>query len=162
MFSLGVMNSPRLPSIHAWRYAENRRNYPGVHLTADKDGCAQLQQAIAVSVDESANRPYVTVQLSPPTSAVLSVPNNRSNTALAFQKLRLQVVLEAEPNLLEVSISEFVCGLKYSKDMAARLIAAVQEVSRDHGDFSIGSKDPDVVWFWWYLMAPKPASERGE
>ena len=156
------MDHLKLPSIHLWQYAENRRNYPGVHLTADERGCAQLQRAIATSIDESASRPYVTVQLSPPTPAALSVPNNRSSAALPFQKLRLQMVIDAEPEELEISISESVCSLRYSTDMATRLSTSVQEVAKGRGDFSIGGKDPNVIWFWWHPAESEQTRERGE
>jgi hypothetical protein len=153
------MDHPKLPSIHLWQYAENRRNYPGVHFTADERGCAQLHRAIATSIEESDSRPYVTVQLSPPTAAALSVPNNRSSAALPFQKLRLQMVRDAEPETLEISVLESVCNLRYSKDMAARLTTSVQEVAKGRGDFSIGGKDPNVIWFWWHLAEPQEARE---
>ena len=149
------MKSLPLACIHVWHYTENRRNYPGVHLSADKDGCEQLLRAIAVSADESTSRPYVTVQLTSPTSAVLAVPNNRASAALPFQKLRLQVVHDAEPGTLDVSASQSICILRYSRDMATRLATSVQEVAKGHGDFSIGGKDPNIIWFWWHVPEPE-------
>jgi hypothetical protein len=140
--------------IALWRYAENERNYPGWHLTADATGCTSLVALFdALAADGiAASR---TVETVPPTAAILAVPNNRAGRAAwkAPRKLRISLSTTAAqwsfPQLLDPA--EFTVGL----DWLAPLREGIDGIPRGLGDYSIGSSDNGSLplWFWWQPRA---------
>ena len=66
--------------LYLWRYIENARNYPGLHLTADDACCHSLADLIErmLSARWSSQKSLV---VTPPTKEVLSVPQNRGGEA---------------------------------------------------------------------------------
>jgi hypothetical protein len=133
-------------SLSLWRYTENERNYPGWHLTADLAGCQSL---IALFEALAADGPsaFRTVDLTRPTRATLSVPNNRGGTAdfESPEKLRIGFSENAShwsfPPQLEPA--EF----SYGYEWLSPLREGLNGIPLGKGDYSIGRDLP--LWFWW-------------
>ena len=130
-------------------YHSNDRNYPGWHLTANRAGVASL--VALLDIVASGNQPAIqTVQLSSPTPAILSVPNNRRAEWTAPAKLR--VGLADNPKEWVFACTDVAAQLTLGLDWCPVLRQAVARIPLGEGDFSIGPPDPSQrLWLWWYL-----------
>ncbi len=136
--------------INLWRYTENKRNYPGWNLSADRAGCTSLLELLGAF---SADIPPVTRTLSilPPAKAQLLIPNNRSGTAawVSPKKWRITLVRDIEywyfPQQLEPA--ELTLGANWLSQFAA----GISDILKGQGDYSIGCSDQTnlLLWFWW-------------
>ena len=141
-------------SISLWRYTENERNYYGWHLSADARGCKSLSNLLqALAADgHAATR---TVELQPPTPAVLAVPNNRGGRATykAPAKLRLSFTKEAGQWSFPATLDP--AELAFGYDWLAPLQEGLDAVAQGRGDYSIGANQGSSLplWFWWRVGA---------
>jgi hypothetical protein len=146
--------------IYLWRYHENRRNYPGFHLTADAQGCALLIAALEVSSTTTIDRTN-RFELSRATSSVLSVPNNRGGTA-TFSSYS-EWVIECGAKLADghqcFEITGSRCRLLVSPRRSAEILSGVMAIADGRGDYCIGDDDHEL-WFWWHPKISKAAKRR--
>lgn len=134
--------------IHLWRYVENRRNYPGLHLTADAGGRKVLVDHL--SQLESGRCREARIQLAPVTEAALGVPNNRGGTAryTTFSQWLVSVPPEATRKEFKVSLAGFTCRLSVSPEQAGCIVAGVADLAVGRDDYCIGGGREDILWFW--------------
>jgi len=136
-------------AIHLWRYAENRRNFPGYHFTADGPGCVAVTRVLAEAT--TATGTYeATLSLLPVTESVLAVPNNRASAASSYAKWRLVCSTALPEKHLAITVNALCCDMQFSLAVANELLAGVQAVTHRRGDFSVGNGEPNCLWFWWY------------
>ena len=144
-----------MPLIHLWTYRENRRNYPGYHLSSDAAGCALLSTVFA-AISEATERRVEKVALKPVTPEALAVPNNRAGNASVFSFTHW--VIDADPSFdneyLHFEERDLECYMFVSPYQAARVRAGVDDIARGRGDYSIGAGH-DALCFWWQVT-PKP------
>jgi hypothetical protein len=81
--------------IALWRYRENRRKYPGYHMTCDDMGARWLGRQLHAHP----LRKPITIALSPVTQEILRVPANWS-AAVGFAEWRITVDPVAETLVL--------------------------------------------------------------
>ena len=134
--------------IPLWRYTEHERNFWGWHLNADRDGCDSLLKLVdMLSLDGTGHR---TVEITAPTEAQLSVPNNWRGQApwVAPDKLRIAIVDDAEcwefsPGLTPASLT---LGSRWLPDLRKGIVG----IPLGRGDYSIGGHKSGLpLWFWW-------------
>ena len=142
--------------IHLWLYRENRRNFPGYHLSADAEGCARLSSVFA-SLSRAIDHRVEKISLMPVTVEALRVPNNSSgdSSVVSFAQWVVETdpALDKEPMRFEESGRE--CRTRMSPRRADEILAGVKDISAGRGDYSIGSGD-HALWFWWQVT-PNPA-----
>ena len=128
--------------IALWRYRENRSNYPGYHMTCDAVGARWLEKQLRASLP---GKP-LKVALSPVTKEILSVPANWS-TAVGFVEWRITV----DPTAKTLLFAEhhFRCELSLSPGDIDDLLKGVADIVEGKGDYMIGEKDQQELWFWW-------------
>ena len=97
--------------VFLWRYRDNRRNYPGYHLSADEEGC----RALLAWLKESRKRSQFCLQAMEP--AVLRVPNNQGGLASYVSFMSLEIHLD----------SELGCDMKFSEVGRRLVIRCSQE-----------------------------------
>lgn len=137
-------------NVSLWYYTENERNYPGWHLTSDAAGCESLVALLdALAADGiTASR---AVQLTPPSKAQLSVPNNRSGLAAWRAPSKLRVSFSQRPTdwLFPLEIDPAV--LTIGSDWLTPFREGISGIPLGRGDYSIGpaGKDGSRLWFWW-------------
>ena len=133
-------------SIYLWRYTENERNYPGWHLSADPAGCQSL---VALFEALAADGPsaFRTIDLTAPTTAILSVPNNRSGTAKFKSPKKWRIGFSKDPSHWSFSQQLESAEFSYGYVWLSPLCKGVNGIPQGHGDYSIGG-DPRL-WFWW-------------
>jgi len=138
-----------------WKYRENRRNYPGYHLTADLAGCEILRTTFQ-SLAHATTRLETSIALSPITPAVLSVPNNRAGnaTVVCFEKWSLASGPEFEDPYFIFGESGTQCRLVLSRALCARVCEGIEDIGRGRGDYSVGAGGQQVLWFWWHPSRP--------
>lgn len=131
---------------HIWRYRDNRRNYPGYHLSADADGCA----ALLAWLRSTKPRPELRLQPVPP--EVLSVPNNRDGAAahVGCASFQLHVRPDAAHDHFLFSEVSGHLTLECSPQQVEHIIEGVEGIQRGEGDSCMGGEDQNVLWFWWY------------
>jgi hypothetical protein len=138
-----------------WRYKVYSENYFGYHFTADKSGCESLADLCGLFC-KSAEPRHRTVEISPPTSDILAIPNYDTKV-WAPKKLKLKVLADdsqgsewlakAQGELLE---------LQLGKGKLAELKAALEDLPEGAHDYFIGperddkKKDEMSLWFWLY------------
>ena len=133
-----------------WTYVDSAGGYLGWHLTADGAGCARLVAAIDALAGGGETKPLVT---SPPTEAVLGVPNNRH--AVARPAARLRLVLDGDaPDRWRLEPRDGEVVLTLGRERLAALRQGVDDVSHGRGDYAIGSvakraPKAERLWFWW-------------
>lgn len=134
-------------SVSLWRYTENERNYPGWHLSADTSGAASLRSLLA---DLEVSGGYRTVSITPPSEALLRVPNNRGGKA-AWQapgRWRIHYLSAPEESRSwRVGEDTDTKVLSAGKAWLAEFRAGIEGVEKGKGDYSIGVPSP---WFWWW------------
>src|SRR5438105_1048742 len=83
--------------VFLWRYLENERNYPGWHFTADDLGATSFCELLR-AMGSFAVPSHRTLVVTPPTTSVLAVPNNRNGAApwVAPDKWRIAHLPEPE------------------------------------------------------------------
>jgi hypothetical protein len=144
-------------SISLWRYRDNRRNYPGYHLSADREGCVRL--VAVLSVLQSAKRGLaMTVPLAAPTAKVLSVPNNWSGLAslVPFDRWLVTVDSASDEDRLVFTEAAVACRLSLSPSLIPSVIAGVRDIENGKGDYCIGEGDHSL-WFWWQVPLRRPS-----
>ena len=140
-----------MSNIHLWRYRENKRNYPGYHLTADQDGCKVLENEL-LKLENTSNTSSINIELSPVTQKILDVPNNKAGnpTVVSLKELHLKVDPSYSEGFFEFSESHPKCFLNLSKEQAGCILKGVKDIFSGEGDYCIGGDDDHVLWFWWY------------
>jgi hypothetical protein len=131
---------------HIWRYQDNRRNYPGYHLSADFDGCDALLRWLR-RMDNG-----LEFRLKPVTPEVLGIPNNQHGSAKAISCALFKIKVEtnlAKDHLLFSEISGRLT-LECSQLQAERVIQGIEDMAKGRGDYSVGEIDPHILWFWWH------------
>ena len=137
-------------SVVLWRYTENLRNYPGWQLTADAMGCHSLVELLdAFDADGVAGSRAVNI--SPPTPAILTVPNNRRAQWVAPTKLR--VSFSTTPSQWRFPEALEPAGLTVGAEWLQKLRHGILGIPLGEGDFAIGNSDDGnlPLWFWWQL-----------
>jgi hypothetical protein len=151
-------------SVALWRYTENQRNYPGWHLSADDAGCASLI-ALLDAFAADGNAGTRTLSVTRPTSEILAVPNNRSASCVAPDKLLLSFSDVASQWSFPDSLDP--AELTIGADWLPKLRKAIAGIPHGEGDFSIGLSKGDslALTFWWQVTLPndsfKPSPLRG-
>lgn len=139
-------------SLSLWRYEENRRNFPGWHLTADAVGCASLLALLdALAADGGGGSRTLVIQA--PTPVMLAVPNNRSSACRSPSRLRLS--LSATPSEWCFPESLEPAALTFGPDWLPQLQRAIEGIPRGEVDYSLGRSDGGNLrlWFWWWPVA---------
>jgi hypothetical protein len=134
--------------VSLWRYASPNRNYDGWHLTADAQARASLMALIdAMLVDgPGATR---SICITPPTKAMLDVPNCPIRKVIVPENLRLSIV--TDPNeWVFPEVSEHA-RLSVGVDWLPLLHDGLRDIGQGLGDYSIGRTDRGSLplWFWW-------------
>ena len=138
----------RKHTIALWRYLENERNYPGYHLTADGSGCQLLRDQISCMLDR--RTADAEVALSPATQRMLNVPNNRRGEARCVYFSSLWLHRSEVAGDLRMTESAGACQLLASLDFLAQMRAGIEDIGHGRGDYSIGDKNGQLLWFWWF------------
>ena len=148
------MSPAPAPRVFLWRYRENRRNYPGYHLTADPAGTERLL-AVLRRHEHASRAIESSVGLSAVTPPVLAVPGNTRGDASVVSLATLQMVTDPAFNQghFEFRESHPVCRLALSRQQAAAVAGGVEDIQRGKGDYCIGGEGDEVLWFWWFAGA---------
>lgn len=137
--------------IYLWRYRENRRNYPGYHLTADARGCDDLVSVL--TRHENATRVQRTrLALGPVTPSILAVPaNTRGNsTVVTFSSLELITDPNSSPDHFRFAETHLHCQLELSTAQAGHVLEGVHDIQHGKGDYCVGGDGDQVIWFWCF------------
>jgi hypothetical protein len=137
--------------IFLWRYRENRRNYPGYHLTANREGCDQLLEILGAH--EKAKQAIQTiVSLSSVTPQILSVPDNTRGDAACVSLAAWELITQPEfpPEYFQFQESYPICRLQLSQNQAGCIAEGVKDIQAGKGDYCIGGEGDQVLWFWWF------------
>jgi hypothetical protein len=134
--------------VSLWRYTENERNYPGWNLNADAVGCQSLLELLdALTIDGTATR---TITLTPPTTARLSVPNNKSGAAAWLAPNRWRITLSSRPEDWDFPANLEPAALLLGSNWLDPLRACLSGIQAGVGDQSIGDRKRGLaLWFWW-------------
>jgi len=133
-------------SISLWRYTENERNFPGWHLSADGAGCDSLA-ALVDSLAKDGVPVSRSVELTPPTPALLAIPNNRRGTAKYVAPFKLRVSFVSDPSSWLFPEHMEPAELSFGHDWLVPLVKGINGIPLGQGDYCIGSDLP--LWFWW-------------
>lgn len=136
--------------IYLWLYKENKRNYPGYHLTADNAGCDHLIR-LAEELGNAKSAITHKIELSPVNEKILAVPNNtRGNkTAVSFKFWKLACNPEFKKAHFLYDNSYPTCTLELSPQQAGCIAEGVRDIKKGRGDYCIGGKGDHLLWFWW-------------
>lgn len=137
-------------NVSLWYYTGNERNYPGWHLTADAAGCDSLIALIdaLAAYGCAAAR---SVEIRPPSSAQLKVPNNKSGLAAWQAPSKLRIAFSEDPELWSFPLVLEPAALILGSDWLAPLRDGISGIARGRGDYSIGVAGNGSwrLWFWW-------------
>jgi hypothetical protein len=138
--------------VRLWRYTEFKQKFGGWHLTADDAGVASLLALLPLLTD--APEEYRSVAVTPPTAAVLRVPNYSQGLAQWTAPAKWHI--RASPAL---NTWLFPAGdpadLTFGVGYLAQLTAALQGIPRGEGDFCVSKPKHGSLplWFWWHPNA---------
>lgn len=144
------------PFVYLWTYSENRRNYPGWHLSIEP---AQQNKIIAALEELRVVRPRrrgAVFLARPPTGSVLKIPNNRLGAAGWKFARRMHVNMPADypVSYWELLNDGDAVRIGLGIDMLHKLIASIQKLCEGIGDFGIGPPESsprcEAEWltFW--------------
>ena len=134
--------------VRLWRYTEFKQKFGGWHLTADDAGVASLLVLLPLlAATPGAHR---SVALSPPTAAVLRVPNYSQGRAKWAAPAKWQISASMQPNAWHFPATD-PAELTFGAAYLEQLTHALQGIPRGEGDFCIGTDEHANVplWFWW-------------
>ena len=146
--------------VHLWRYAGNRRSFPGYHFTADGRGCETVGRLLTAAAATS-DIFEASLSLLPVTEMILAIPNNRGSVASSFSEWRVVCDHALPEKHLALTAIGSNCEMQLSPAVADQLRAGVEAVARRSGDFSVGTGEPNCLWFWWYPSAAGSSSHTG-
>lgn len=136
-----------LGTVSLWRYTENERNYPGWQLSADASGAASLCSLVT---ELKVVGGYRTVTVTPPSEALLRVPNNKRGKAAWWAPVRLRVQFLSAPeeaNSWRMIEDADTVVLSLGSESMSVLLAGIEGIGEGKGDYSIGTPS---LWFWWW------------
>ena len=136
-------------SIHLWKYLENKKNYPGYHITADKEGCRALLKQLDVDTQKEFG-----IVLNPVDKMALKVPNNMGGKAEYEEYSKLIITVKEVSNkdrkLFNISDNSPCLTITLSNDQKRNLVKGIKDISNGWGDYSIGPGRDNLLFFWWY------------
>jgi hypothetical protein len=143
--------------IFFWTYLDNKKNYPGWHLTADRAGVdffLQLFEKMANAKWSS----FKNINISRPAPNILKVPNNMNGRARwrSPKIFKLKHPKGLVPNnYWHLDVKENSVILSVGVDKLNELRNGVENIINNKGDYAIGSdeelcKNDLCVWFWGY------------
>ena len=147
--------------VWCWKYRENVKNYPGLHLTATADACDALLRCLQTLRQEGhgAERSVPLRPLAKADEAKIT----GGQPYVSFSTLRL-IYRDATPELRRLHVCEAaeVALIEFTEEALHRLRRGIEDVKEGHGDYSIGP--PNVrkelralgekdrasasLWFW--------------
>ncbi len=130
-----------------WQYAENERNYPGWQLSADASGVASLRSLL---IELEAVGSYRTITITPPSDALLRVPNNKRGKARWWAPARWRVYFLSaaeEASCWRLTEEADTVVLSLGRESMGALVAGIEGIARGEGDYSFGTPP---LWFWWW------------
>jgi hypothetical protein len=140
--------------LYLWRYTGNVRNFPGWHTSADRAGTTSMLELVS-ALQASDGPVHRTLSLTPPTDAVLSVPNN-PHGSWSPQRWRIAY----EPSEDATSLWSFpphdtLATLRIGREWLSRFGGGFGDIFGGEGDYSIGEHqgpdaDSEDLWFWWH------------
>lgn len=132
-----------------WRYEENPKNYRGLHLTADADGCRSLIELLnfMVKSEEESKR---TIKLYPTTEYELKV-TGCNNRAMPCSKLILTNRKDND-DYWNISDHNGIATIEGGNNSLSKMVGGLQDIQQGQGDYFIGSEGHEL-WFWWYITA---------
>jgi hypothetical protein len=136
--------------LHLWKYLENQSNFPGINLTADRDGCKSIIELLTL-FKSSINKPTKTLTLYPTTQKIASVGTSKSKFK-SFSSLTLDFIKEDENIWTVEEVVNDEIKISFSLFYLDELEQAIKRVKVGEGDFPIADKKyKNVLYFWWYL-----------
>ena len=154
-----------------WRYLENERNYPGLHLTARPESCAIVLDLLATLRAEGTGRKR-TMNLRK-LAAADEAKITGGQKYREFDKLHLMLVEPSEDiGFMSATYTGGVVDLAFTPEYIAVFEDGIRDVARGRGDYSIApprkrrnnkklpAKDRVSLdlWFWpcFGHLAPVP------
>lgn len=136
--------------IYLWRYQENKRNYPGYHLTADAEGCDQLI-SLTEELEKTKSAVNHHIELSPVNEKILAVPNNTQGNKTVISLKFWNLVCDPKFRKAHFEYDNLypICTLELSPQQAGCIAEGVRDIKNGRGDYCIGGKGENLLWFWW-------------
>lgn len=131
-----------------WRYNEHTRNYPGFHLSADRQAAGQLLTLLGNLAKARAPQ-IASVTLDPVTVDVLAIPNNRGARISGYRHWDLIVDPRFPPERLHFTVVGDRVRTELSPIQAESVAGGVEDIRERRGDYSIGDEEEHQLWFWW-------------
>jgi hypothetical protein len=137
--------------LYIWTYQDSTRSYAGWHLNADHVACSRISEVIAGVAAGSLRVPQV-FAVSPATTEVLAVPNNRRAKARSARELHL--LTDPDPRRFSLEERDGVLALTAGSERLEELRKSIIGITRGEGDFAMkpdGKRPPrdERLWFWW-------------
>jgi len=134
-------------NIYLWKYQQKNRNYAGHHLSADSEGAEYLIELFG-RLETTTKSKNKTVQLSPVTKNVLSVPGHIA-PVVKYNEWKIELDAEAKDEYFEFTGNDSSCILKLSSAQSGCILEGVKDIYQGKGDYCIGGDKDNVIWFWW-------------
>ncbi len=102
------------------------------------------------------------LNISNPTSEILSVPNNQRGAARWQSPKKLKLSFNPDLNFNELwnfSFDKIQPVLEFGRNGIEKFQKGIQDITNGKGDYSIGGHESEsneestCVWFWWYPKA---------
>ena len=141
--------------ISLWRYTEFPKKFGGWHLSGTDAGVASLKALLRLLV--AAPGIHRTISVTPPSPAVLRVPNFQQGDAkwVAPSKWQISCTPSSNPRDWEFPPELEPAKLVIGESHLSRFISALDGIPKGEGDFCIGSPNKvDLpLCFWWWPRA---------
>jgi hypothetical protein len=140
---------------YLWRYATQRRNFPGWNFTADAVGCQSLIELIDLMLSNEWSATQ-TIRLHQPTDSIASLPG-LDGSWHAANILSLKYPSAKAPAALWECSDGRDPVLTVGRDKLIDLRSAMMSVSQNIGDFCLHSEEQPAqgtdtkhlaIWFW--------------
>jgi len=136
-------------NIYLWTYKQRNRNYAGHHLSADAEGAEYLIELFG-RLETTTKSKSKTVQLSPVTKKILSVPGYNA-PVVKYNEWKIDLDTEAKDEYFEITGNGSNCILNLSSAQAGCILEGAKDISQGKGDYCIGGDKDNVIWFWWHI-----------
>jgi len=134
-----------------WKYQGNTRNYPGFHLSLNKEAADTITERLRSRLSMQMQR-SVSFDLKVPTDDVLCVPNNRNHKAHSKDRLEISIGFDAKTEHLQIEETSDAFDVELSPSKTNELLDGIEGLMMGQNDYAIWGEDSQgnrtCIWFW--------------
>ena len=140
-----------MQKIYFWKYQGNTRNYPGFHLSLNKEAADTITERLRSRLSMQMERSVI-FDLMVPTDDLLSVPNNRNHKAHSKNRLENSIRFDAKIEHLQIKETSDAFDVELAPSKTNELLVGIERLMMGENDYAMrgghSQGNTTCIWFW--------------